>query len=111
MSALYTMNYVGQAGAGFGAMYIGKGVIVGVGVQNARYSGTYIEEGGRIRASVTLTAPPGGAPLVTGVALGPGQSVELSADWPENFADGSPQTVTVMGRPVQVVFQKVGDVP
>ena len=111
MSALYAMRYLGQSGIGMGVIYIGKGVIVGVDVTNGRYSGTYTEEGGRIKTTATLSAPPGGAILVTGDRLPPGQSIPLTADWPANFADGSAQEITIMGRSVQVTFEKIGDVP
>ncbi len=111
MSALYVMRYLGQTGVGMGTMYIGRGVILGVDVANGRYNGTYTEEGGRMKATATLSAPPGGAILVTGAQLPAGQSIPLTADWPANFADGSAQEITVMGQPVQVTFEKVGDVP
>ncbi|WP_439360568.1 hypothetical protein [Bradyrhizobium sp. DASA03007] len=42
-SALYAMNFVGMGGTG-GAVYVGNGKIVGMGVGNFRYSGTYIEQ-------------------------------------------------------------------
>lgn len=111
MSALYVMRYLGQTGVGMGTMYIGRGVILGVDVANGRYNGTYTEEGGRMKATATLSAPPGGAILVTGAQLPAGQSIPLTADWPANFADGSAQEITVMGQPVQVTFEKIGDVP
>lgn len=111
MSALYAMRYLGQSGIGMGVIYIGKGVIVGVDVTNGRYSGTYTEEGGRLKGTATLSAPPGGAILVTGAQLPAGQSIPLIADWPANFADGSTQEITVTGHPVQVTFEKIGDVP
>ncbi len=111
MSALYLIRFLGHSGIGLGTIYIGKGVILGVDVTNARYSGTYTEEGGRIKGTATLSAPPGGTILVTGDPLPEGQSVPLTADWPANFADGSAQEIVVMGRPVQVTFEKVGDVP
>lgn len=111
MSALYAMRYVGQSGLGVGAIYIGKGSIVGVDAANIRFSGTYTEDGGRIKASLQMTAPAGGSPLVTGGTLAEGQSVPLTADWPANFADGSSQAISVMGRQVQVSFEKIGDIP
>ncbi|MFN4311709.1 MAG: hypothetical protein ACK4FK_14085 [Ferrovibrio sp.] len=111
MSALYAMRYLGQTGVGMGSVYIGKGVIVGVDVANGRYHGTYKEENGRVKATLTLSAPPGGAVLVTGQQLPAGQAIPLTADWPANFANGAAQTVSVMGNPVQVTFEKIGDVP
>lgn len=111
MSALYAMRYLGQSGVGMGAIYIGKGVIVGVDVANGRYSGTYKEEGGKVKVTAKLSAPPGGAVLVTGAQLPAGQSIPLTADWPANFPDGSTHQIMVMGRPVQVTFEKIGDIP
>ena len=111
MGALYAMRYLGQSGVGMGVVYIGKGVIVGIDVTNGRYSGTYTQEGGRMKVIATLSAPPGGAILVTGDPLPPGQSIPLTADWPATFADRSAQEITVMGHPVQVTFEKIGGVP
>jgi hypothetical protein len=111
MSALYAMRYLGSSGVGFGSVYIGRNVVVGVDVSNGRYNGTYTEQGGRIKLTGKLSAPVGGAVLVTGDQLPAGQSIPLSADWPTNFSDGSAQQIMVMGKPVQVTFEKIGDVP
>ncbi|MBL6929154.1 MAG: hypothetical protein ISR44_08255 [Rhodospirillales bacterium] len=111
MSALYIMRYLGQSGIGFGSIYVGKGVIVGVDAANGRYHGTYTEAGERVKIKAELSAPPGGAQLVTGDQLPEGQAVPLTADWPADFADGSAREIMVMGRTVQVTFERVGDVP
>ena len=111
MSALYTMRYLGQSGVGMGAIYIGRGIIIGVDVANGRYSGTYREEGGRLKGTAKLFAPPGGAILVTGDQLPEGQVIPMQIDWPINFADGSPQTTMVQGTSVLVSFEKIGDIP
>lgn len=111
MSALYAIRYLGSAGTGFGAVYIGKGMFVGVDVSNGRYTGTYTESGGNMALSGTLTAPQGGATLVTGDQLAAGTSLQLSAVWPATFADGSAQQIKIMNKPVQVAFEKIGDVP
>lgn len=110
MSALYAMRYIGQTSGGAGAIYIGKGVIVGIDIGNLRYKGTYVEDGGRIRGTATLSAPQGGT-LVTGASMPAGSSIQLSVDWPSNFGNGQPQQVMVAGQPVQVMFDKIGDVP
>ena len=110
MSALYIMRHIGGTGAGFGAIYIGKGTIVGVDVQNGRYHGTYIEQGDRVRPTVTLSLPQGGV-LVTGSQVPPGTKITMTADWPANFANGQAQQIMVQGSPVQVTFEKIGDVP
>lgn len=110
MSALYAMRYVGQTGAGAGAMYIGKGVIVGADTGGGRYNGTYTETGGRLKGSVVLAAPHG-ATLVNGQKLSPGSSLQLTMDWPVGFANGQPQSINVGGRQVQVAFDKIGDIP
>jgi hypothetical protein len=110
MSALYVMRYLGQSGIGMGAIYIGKGKIAGVDVANGRYLGSYTEENGRLKGQATLSLPTGGS-LVTGQQLPPGASIRLAADWPLNFGNGQAQQLTVEGRPVQVTFEKIADIP
>jgi hypothetical protein len=109
MSALYAMNFVGMTGTGGGAVYVGKGKIVGIDVGNLRYNGTYTEQGGRLKGTVALSAPTGGT-LVTGAQLPAGGRLSVTLDWPANFSDGKPQALTVEGSPVHVVFEKIGDV-
>lgn len=109
MSALYAMNYVGATGTGGGAVYVGNGKIVGFDAGNLRYSGTYIENGGRLRGTVDLHAPTG-ITLVTGVQLPAGSRCSVTLDWPSSFADGSPQELAIQGSPVHVVFEKIEDV-
>ncbi len=58
MSALYVMRYLGAQGVGFGSIYVGKGVVLGIDVANGRYKGTYTEAGGRVKVSAQLIAPP-----------------------------------------------------
>ena len=58
-----------------------------------------------------MTAAAGGSTLVTGVTLGAGQSLQVTADWPEDFANGTAQQISVGGRQVSVMFEKVGDIP
>lgn len=70
MSALYIMRYHGQQDQGMGAIYIGKGTIVGVDIGGGRYHGTFQDQGGRLRATVNLSMPQGGT-LVTGQQLQP----------------------------------------
>jgi hypothetical protein len=112
MSAFYLMRYVGTAGQGAGAIYIGKGIVVGVDVVGGKYDGSYTEMGGRLKGRVTLTAPTSGAHLVTGQTVGGGQSFALEFDLPHDFANGRPQTIIgVGGRPVQVTFEKLRDLP
>lgn len=110
MSALYAMQYVGQTGIGAGAIYIGKGAIVGADVGGGRYNGTYTEGAGRLKGNVVLSAPQG-ATLVNGQKLSPGSTLQLTVDWPVSFANGQPQPITVGGRQVQVKFEKIGDIP
>lgn len=111
MSALYVMRFAGQADAGAGAMVIAKGVFLGVDAGNVRYHGTYTETDGRLKASGQLTAGQGGATLVTGQHLPEGQSIAITADFPTDFANGAVQSIDVMGRPVRVTFEKIGDIP
>ena len=111
MSALYIMEYQGAGGLGAGVLYIGKGMILGTDVGLSRYEGTYVEEGGRLIATATITATRPGSTLVTGALLPPGSSLSITANWPANFANGSLQSVGVNGAEVQVVLQKIGDIP
>lgn len=110
MSAFYLMRFAGQLDRGEGAIYVGKGIVLGVDVGGLRYKGAYSDQGGRMKGSVTLTAPAGGGQLVTGQTMKPGQTVTLTIDWPSNFAGGQ-QQVSVNGRPVNVTFEKLGDIP
>ncbi|MHB1100527.1 MAG: hypothetical protein ACYC1L_00710 [Alphaproteobacteria bacterium] len=110
MSALYVMNYLGSTGVGIGAIYVGKGTIVGADAGGGRYSGTYVEANGRLKGTFYLSMPNGGQ-LVTGQQVPPGTKLPISADWPSNFANGQPQQVVVSGNPVQVTLEKVGDIP
>ena len=111
MSALYIMRYVGLTGADFGCLYVGKGMVAGVDVGGIRYSGTYAETGGRIKGSVSMTAPSDGAQLVTGQRLPAGQSIVLTIDWSPNFSDGSQQSVSVASHPVHVTVEKISEIP
>jgi hypothetical protein len=99
MSALYTMQNQGQAGGG--AVYIGKGIVLGVDMTGTRYNGSYTTTpAGRLQGTVTLTSSGGGAPPVTG-----------QFDLPPNFANGQFHQVLIPGRPTQVKFDKIGDIP
>jgi hypothetical protein len=109
MSALYQMRYQGVAGVGHGAIYIGKGIVAGVDLTGARYSGSYVSQGSSLNGTVTLTSA-GGA-LVTGQTVPPGTKVVITFSLPTNFANGQFQTVTVGGRPAQVAFDKIADIP
>lgn len=110
MGTLYRMVYGGQIGAGGGALYLGDGKLLGVDVSGGRYEGTYTENGGRIRLDITLTMDVDGV-LVTGQQAPAGTTLQMQADWPANFADGSAQPITVGGHPVQVILTKIGDIP
>jgi hypothetical protein len=112
MSAFYIMRYAGTAGQGSGVLYIGRGIVVGVDVVGGKYEGSYSERAGYLRGTVKLTAPTAGVHLVTGQSVPGGQAFDLGFDLPANFANGQPQTVTgVGGRPVQVTFEKIKDLP
>lgn len=111
MSALYIMRYLGQHDTGSGAVYIGKGAIVGVDEADVRFHGSYEIAGGRLKGSVALTAPAPGATLVTGHLLSPDQSVTIEVDWPEDFESADALFVQVADNPVSVRLEKVGDTP
>ena len=110
MSALYHMRYAGGTGLGEGVMYIGKGIILGADPLTGRYTGTYEVENGRFRGQATLSVSKP-VQLVTGAQLHPGQTLQIQADWPENFADGRSLTISVQTFSVEVAFEKIGDIP
>jgi hypothetical protein len=78
MSALYQMRYQGVAGFGGGVVYIGRGKVLGMDVTEARYDGSYVDQAGRVRGTVTLTSA-GGA-LVTGQPIPAGTQVQIVMD-------------------------------
>ncbi|MBB4423742.1 hypothetical protein GGD66_002286 [Bradyrhizobium sp. CIR48] len=98
-----------MGGAGGGIVYVSNGKIVGVGAENLRCSGTYIEQGGRIKGTVNLYAPTGGT-LVTGAQVPADFRWSLTLDRPANFSDGKPQALMVEGRPIHIVREKIGDI-
>jgi hypothetical protein len=108
MIALYKMRYHGVAGFGGGVVYIGRGKILGMDISEARYDGSYTDQGGRVRGTVTLTS--GGGALVTGQQMPAGNQLQIAIDWPSNFV-GQNLPVSVGGQPVQVAITKIGDVP
>ena len=110
MSALYKMDYVGRRDVGAGALYVGKGKIVGIDIGNNHYFGTYIEQDGRLIGEGTIKATSDGGPLVTGRQFPKGSSVDLAADWPVNF-EGTPLRVKVGLDEVEVILTKIGDIP
>src|SRR6266699_3153237 len=111
MSAFYIIKYFGEAGAGGGTLYIGRGVVVGTDIQGAKLDGTYQVTGGRMKGVVKMTAPASGSTLVTGQTLPAGAAFDLRFDLPEDsFADGRPYPVQGYGEePLMVVFEKVRD--
>lgn len=110
MSALYAMRYLGRSDVGAGAIYIGRGKIVGIDIGGARYDGTYTEGAGRMKARVNMHVP-AGVVLVTGQQIPQPTTIPLAADWPLTFADGTAQQIMVAGLPVSVTFEKIGDIP
>lgn len=103
------MRYQGVSGVGHGAMYIGKGTMVGVDVTGARYHGTYTDQGGALSGNVTLTSA--SSTLVTGQPVPAGTKVPITFQFSGNFANRHFKTVNVAGKPVQVAFDKIGDIP
>ena len=109
MSALYQLRYQGVAGVGHGAVYIGRGIIVGVDITGGRYHGTYSAQGQNLVGSATLTSA--GGTLVTGQPVPAGTQVPISFSLPTNFNNGQPHQISVGGRSVSVAFDLIGAVP
>jgi hypothetical protein len=87
MSALYQMRYQGVAGTGHGAVYIGKGKVLGVGVTGGRYDGSYTSQGANLAGTVTLTSA--GAALVTGQRVPSGPRFRWSSTFLQTLRMGS----------------------
>jgi len=108
MSALYVMRYEGVAGVGHGAVFIGKGKILGVDIKGAKYEGTYLSKDGSLSGAATLISA--GGELVTGEAVPAGTRLQIVFDLPASAANGEFQ-LRIAGKPVRVLLAKVGDVP
>lgn len=111
MNALYIMRYLGASDSGYGVIFIGRGTILGVDIGNIRYAGSYTESSDRIHLKGTMKATQPGSKLVTKQVLPVGHELQLIADWPASFADGSPQKIVVGGHPVEITLEKIGDLP
>ena len=109
MSALYQMRYKGVSGVGHGSVYIGKGLILGIDITGARYHGSYANQGQNLAGSTTLTSA--GGTLVTGQPVPAGTKVQITFSLPPTFDNGQFQKITVGGQPVEVAFDKIGDIP
>lgn len=109
MSALYQIRYQGVAGQGHGALYVGRGTVLGIDITGSRYHGSFSRQGAQLVGSGTLTSA--GATLVTGKQLAAGQQVQFQFTLPEDFAGNRFYQVIVDGMPVQVAFDVIGDVP
>lgn len=121
MSALYIMRFrdvPDSAGIGallgriegHGVLFIGRGIVLGIDVAGIRYSGTSTQTEKHLELRGIITDPVGGV-LVTGDVLGQGETRPVAARLPVNFDDGSFYPVSVGGLPVQVAFEKIGDIP
>ena len=110
MSALYRMTYTGSADEGFAVLYIGQGLVLGMDAAGSRIHGTFIEEGGRLRGLMTLTGDEEGY-TAGGQIMQAGQSAEIKIDWDADFATGRPQECVLLGDPLQIVFEKIGNIP
>lgn len=110
MSALYIMRLSGQSGMKAGALYVGKNIVVGVDVGGIKYDGTYQVADGRIIAKAKMFVP-AGVQLVTGQLVQQATQIDITADWPVDFANGQPQQIAVQGQSVAVTFEKIRDIP
>ncbi len=111
MRALYYIYYEGHLGNGYGALYVGDGVVAGFDAIGGRYSGTCSDEGAMLAINVTLSIPQGGW-LVTGKEIGPGEPLQIVAYIP-NDQSNAPHRHTIMvdQKFVTLVIQKMVDVP
>lgn len=111
MSALYVAKYQGSVGIGDAVLYIGYGTVMGAGVADARYQGTFTEQGSNIAGTVKMKVP-AGAQMVFVQAAGGKTEFDITFQWPTNFATiGTPLPVTVEGQTVMVQLEQIGLVP
>ena len=110
MSALYRMTYTGSHSEGFAVVYIGQGLILGMDMDGSRIHGTYAEQESRLRGSMTLTGDDEGI-TAGGQIMQAGESAEMEIDWSADFEAAGPQKVMLLGDPLQIVFQRIGDIP
>ncbi len=114
LKGIYTMNYVGTAGAGFGMIVFRDGIVAGADVVGGTYDGSYgwQDHSASIEGMVNMTVP-AGASLVTGA---PASSQPYQVDIPFAVAQANlgaefPATVRLPTGPVSVVFKKLRDLP
>jgi hypothetical protein len=110
MRAIYRMNYLGAVGIGGGVMYVGDGVLAGADFGGGSYRGAYAEASGQMNIEAVMSLP-AGTSLVTGASFNQPTDLPLKASWPLDFGNGQALTILVAGRPVQVTFEKVSDLP
>lgn len=108
-TTMYAMRYHGATGAGVGALCFGNGKVIGLDAGGGHYNGSYTENAGRFQVKVAITAP-NGARLVTGQPIGAGDSIPVAADVANDLGGGQPVQITVAGRPVTVMFEKIGEI-
>ncbi len=109
MSILFSVRYVGEQGMGAAAICVSKGKLIGFDGGDGRYTGSYVEEGGRIRGKIQLTYQQEW-PLVTANRLTPGDVLEVAFDWPREALEGEPQSAYIHGQPVKVTVTKIGEI-
>jgi hypothetical protein len=110
MGDLYRLNYSGSHGESFAVVYMGRDRIVGMDLDGGRLQGAYVVEGGRLKGSMTLAGDTAGQ-TAGGQMMEAGQSADIEVDWPADFDDGSPLECTLLGDPLQISFEKIGDIP
>jgi len=111
MSALYVLRLADRPGCCVGAVYLGRGVVVGVDVAGIRYSGTCERLPEGIRFHVIAGAPASGAILASGRFFPPGEDTTITGLIPNDFETGASFDVRLLGASVTVSLDKIGDVP
>jgi hypothetical protein len=108
---LYVAKYQGSVGIGDAVLYIGHGTVMGAGVADARYQGTFTEQASNVVGTVKMKVP-AGAPMVFAQTAGGKTEFDITFQWPTNFATlGTPLPVTIEGQTVMVELEQLGPVP
>lgn len=109
-AAIYLVHFTGVPGSeGYGAAFIGNGLIMGSDISGGRYEGSYTVSHGRLRGSVTFQSI-AGSTLVTGLTSASPINLPVEIDLPIDFGNGQPQVIQVGGQPVTLTFEKMRNI-
>ena len=110
MAILYRIRYRGAVSLGFGSVVFSQGRLLGIDLTGARIEGHYAPspEGG---VSGTCDVVSVGAPFVSGQTFPAGTRVAARFTLPADYEGGGYTRIDLGGQPIEVAFEKVGELP